>query len=167
MIGTTHPLFQKRFRQLTRRVTETRFNDFFLEALGQDQAELNEQWQLYVMQAEYGYDVARAAIGRRPAEPWKDTVTLAIAADRGWQSTGVILQTGTKYRIEAAGRFQIAKTTKPWICEPQGVTIRYHGGLPKGNIKHMNFSRKCRVSWSLSLVPRTKSDLFGGFQYHS
>ena len=58
--------------------------------------------------------------------------TIQVAADRGWQSTGLLLERGRKYRFEAEGRYQIARDPQVWWCEPNGVTIRYHGGLPLG-----------------------------------
>ena len=55
-----------------------------------------------------------------------------IDAARGWQSSGIRVEPDTPYRIEARGRYQIARQPKPWWCEPGGVTIRYHRGQPAG-----------------------------------
>ena len=34
--------------------------------------------------------------------------------------------------LRASGRYQIASTTQPWPCEPNGVSIRYYHGKPLG-----------------------------------
>ncbi len=67
----------------------------------------------------------------------EDSAQAQIAADRGWQSTGVELQAGHMYRIVASGRYQIAverngDKARPWSCEPGGVTIEYPDGHPLG-----------------------------------
>ncbi len=61
---------------------------------------------------------------------WGSTAT--VAADRGWQSAGIRLEAGGKYRLEATGRYQVGKTTDIWWCEPGGVTLHYYQGRPLG-----------------------------------
>ena len=63
--------------------------------------------------------------------------SVTIAADRGWQSSGVWLEAGKSYHVTASGRYQIAAEKsndgeKAWPCEPGGVTIEYHDGRPLG-----------------------------------
>jgi hypothetical protein len=63
--------------------------------------------------------------------------SVTIAADRGWQSSGIEVEAGKSYDLKASGRYQIATeknggVTKPWLCEPGGVTIDYHDGRPLG-----------------------------------
>jgi hypothetical protein len=57
---------------------------------------------------------------------------VAIAADRGWQNSGLRLDAGVTYRLSAKGRYQVAKEPKTWWCEPGGVSIRYYQGRPLG-----------------------------------
>jgi hypothetical protein len=57
---------------------------------------------------------------------------VTIAADRGWQNTGLRLEAGKTYRLTATGRYQVAKEPKIWWCEPGGVSIRYYHGQPLG-----------------------------------
>ena len=178
-----HPRYRQRFRQLDQFVNRDDFNEQFFRLFDPDWQELCEEWQLMVANLEYGYDVAlggrfhsrynlpssargrgRHAISPRPlagegrgvrvAGP-ADSVT--IAADRGWQSSGLRLQAGLKYRLTATGRYQVAKGDNPvgqtflsaagqarmpapllhnqpkiWWCEPNGVSIRYYHGRPLG-----------------------------------
>ena len=57
---------------------------------------------------------------------------ITIVADRGWQSSGFVLEAGQKYKIEASGRYQVANQPKIWWCEPNGITVRYHRKVPLG-----------------------------------
>jgi len=129
----SHPRYQDRFRQLRRKAADPNLTGWFKEQLASDWPELNEEWQLFVMNLEYGYDVARAAIVRKAAQPLPaEGATATIAADRGWQATGIRLETGRKYRLEATGRYRVGETTGVWWCEPGGITLRYYQGRPLG-----------------------------------
>ncbi|MFO7903699.1 MAG: hypothetical protein R6U98_13635, partial [Pirellulaceae bacterium] len=130
-----HPQFSERFRQLTRYVDDPprqltqRFHDLF----SPDARRLIEQWRLFVANVEYGYDLRREAIRYEPTAFDRDATTvLEIRADRGWQSTGLVVSPGTTYVLEASGRYQLDQEPKIWWCEPGGVTIRYHDGHPLG-----------------------------------
>jgi hypothetical protein len=110
------------------------FNDKFRKMFNQqDWAALHEQWQLFYMNVDYGYDVARAdfpiAIGE-PLPPGGKMVI--VAADKYWQPSGIRVEEGKQYRLAATGRYEVGRTTKPWVSEPPGVTIRYHQGRPLG-----------------------------------
>ena len=130
-----HPLSRAAFRgrfadareegpELTRRM---------LADIGESAGDLSEEWQLYAAEADYGYDIARAAVKRRPGQPLTDPeVRVKILASQGWQSTGVELQAGETYEVAAVGRYRLVAGPPEWPCEPGGVTIRYHRGLPLG-----------------------------------
>jgi len=95
--------------------------------------QIEEEWQLFVMNVDYGYDVARAAIDFRKGAPLAaEGTTVEIAADRGWQSSGILLEEAGTYRLTASGRYQVADKPVVWWCEPGGVTIRYNQGRPLG-----------------------------------
>ena len=130
-----HPLTQEQFRAL-RSQTRDRSIDFsrrFYDSLKPHWRAINEDWQLFVRDIDYGYDIARAAVVRKPASALPAAgATVEIAANRGWQSSGFRLEAGKSYLIEGAGRFTIANDGAPWPCEPSGVTIRYHNGQPLG-----------------------------------
>lgn len=129
----SHPRYQDRFRQLRHTVGDPDLTARFKQQLQADWPDLNEEWQLFVMNLEYGYDVGRAALVRKTAQPLPaEGTTAAIAADRGWQSAGIRLETGSKYRLEASGRYQVGKTSDVWWCEPGGVTLHYYQGRPLG-----------------------------------
>jgi hypothetical protein len=128
-----HPRYRERFRQLRGSVAQNDFNQRFYRLFADDWQELCEEWQLMVVNMEYGYDVERSAVDFTPGKPLsRSRAEVAVAADRGWQPSGIRLEAGKTYRLTASGRYQVAKTTKPWMSEPGGVSIRYYKGRPLG-----------------------------------
>ncbi|MCY2992266.1 MAG: hypothetical protein NTY19_30945 [Planctomycetota bacterium] len=128
-----HPRYQQRFRALQQSVRDRELTSRFREQLQADGKDLAEEWQLFVMNLEYGYEVARAAVVRKPAEPLPTAgAEVSIDAARGWQSTGIRLEGGVAYRLTTHGRYQVANTDEPWMCEPGGVTLHYYQGRPLG-----------------------------------
>jgi hypothetical protein len=127
-----HPRYHERFRQLIPLVRQPDFNEQFYRLFKTDWQELCEEWELMTANMAYGYDVVRSAVDFTPGKalPAKG-VSLVIAADHGWQNSGLQLEAGAKYRLTASGRYQVAKDPK-WQCEPGGVSIRYYQGRPLG-----------------------------------
>ena len=113
--------------------------DEFRKAFQIDRPTMAREWLVFANELEYGTDVKRTVIDFRTGRPLPaEGASVTVAADRGWQPSGVKLEAGKKYRLRAAGRYQIAAstdaggTTTPWPCEPGGVTIRYYRGRPLG-----------------------------------
>ncbi|WP_145058088.1 hypothetical protein [Lignipirellula cremea] len=110
------------------------FTSAFYEKLKPQWPEIDEQWRIYTQGIEYGYDLERALIQHQtgPArEAGAQPQEAVIQADRGWQSTGIMLASNGRYLIESTGSFQIAREPA-WKCEPNGVTIHYYEGQPLG-----------------------------------
>lgn len=131
------PARRKAFRELTRRVRESpeRFAQSVM-ALSPNANRLSEEWQLFANDLDYGYGIERGAIvHREEAKPPKRGDECEVVADRGWQSTGWQVRLGVRYQLTAEGRFQVANQPKPWISEPAGVTLRYHRGVPLGQLQ--------------------------------
>jgi hypothetical protein len=130
-----HPLTREPFQEL-RRNTQDRSIEFsrrFHELLKPEWNNIAEDWQLFIVHLDYGYDIARAATVRKPGQPLAaGGATVNVAADRLWQSTGVQVDAGKTYELAASGRFTLAQQPQPWISEPGGVTIEYYGGMPLG-----------------------------------
>lgn len=136
-----HPKYRGRFHALQKQVRNLKFNDEFRKAYRLDLPQLGREWLVFANELAYGTDVPRAAIDFRPGKPIASggSATVTIAADRGWQSSGIRLEAGKTYRLRASGRYQIAALTRDfygvitlWPCEPGGITIRYHRGRPLG-----------------------------------
>jgi hypothetical protein len=131
-----HPLTNKAFRELNKNVSNRSLDfsrDFYNQLLPQWPA-IQQDWQLFTTEIDYGYDLPRAIVLHTPAgEPLPAAgKKCKIAADRGWQSSGVAVEAGKTYRLTAGGRYQVAQQPQPWECEPNGITLRYYQGQPLG-----------------------------------
>jgi len=130
-----HPSYQARFRAMPKHANDNGpfFNEQFVHEIGRDRAKLDIEWQVYIDDMQYGYDVARSAIDFRESAPLPDAGgEVQISSEQGWQSSGFELKAGVKYRVTARGQFQIAKDSAVWPSEADGVTIRYHRKRPLG-----------------------------------
>jgi hypothetical protein len=130
-----HPATRAEFQELRKRTQDRsiEFSKKFYEALKPQWPQIAEDWQLFVINIDYGYDVARAATVRKESAPLPaGGVTVSVAADRFWQSTGVKLEAGKTYELTATGRFSVAQQPTPWWSEPNGITIEYYQGKPLG-----------------------------------
>ena len=132
-----HPQFRERFRQLPRYVRDEtqRFTTRFWALFADDRRAMIEQWQLFVTYLDYGYDLEReAVVYDPPGKTLLGPTEVEIQADRGWQSSGVRVEAGQTYQLEAKGRYQIGVEPRVWWCEPGGVTIDYYRGRPLGQL---------------------------------
>ena len=130
-----HPQTQEAFRKLKTQVRLPReaFAKKLTATLRDDWPTIALDWQLFVANCDYGYDFARSAVTHKASSDLPpEGAKVQLAADRGWQSTGLKLQAGKTYVVTAQGRFNVAGGQKPWPCEAGGVTIRYHDGRPLG-----------------------------------
>jgi hypothetical protein len=128
-----HPRYRDRFRQLYKDVRRPDFNARFQQLFAADWRELGDQWAVFIAGIEYGYDVERAAIDFTAGHACPAAgATVALAADRGWQSSGLRLEAGTTYQLTASGRYQVGTQPQVWWCEPGGVSLRYYQGRPLG-----------------------------------
>lgn len=130
-----HPHYQQAFRKLIAhsRDSSGTFNEVLLRSLADEWPRVSQEWQLYVLGMDYGYDVAREAIDPRDVKPLpQDGGSFTVRADRGWQSTGYRIEAGATLELTARGQFQLASDPRPWISEAGGVTIEYHRGKPLG-----------------------------------
>lgn len=129
-----HPRYRDRFRRLSGELHADDFNARVRAIFADDWRELNEEWRVFVHDLDFGYDLPRAAIEFLAGEPLDGEKTVAVRADRGWQSSGVRLEAGQTYRLAASGRYQVADQPRIWWCEPNGVTVRYVHGRPLGQL---------------------------------
>jgi len=134
----SHPRYRDRFRELYRHVQDPDFNDLMQREFADDWSDLAIEWQAFVATLDHGYDFERMAIEfKRGTSLGRERQAVTVAADRGWQSSGVWLEAGRHYLIKAEGRYEIARETvdgreRVWRSEPGGVTIEYRSGFPLG-----------------------------------
>ena len=131
-----HPRYRDRFRELGRFTSRRAFQEAFRERFQNDLPAIDTEWRLFVRSLDDGYDVARSAIDFRAGRTVSSAIpaTCKIAADRGWQSSGAMLEKGRTYTLSANGRVSLADVPKPWVSEPQGITFRYFGAQPIGRV---------------------------------
>ncbi len=61
----------------------------------------------------------------------------AVESNKEWQATGVSIRRGTTVQLNCSGRYTVHDKPRPWISEPQGITIDYVYGRPLGEITAM------------------------------
>ena len=133
-----HPKYRIGFRDLKDRVAETTvlFTKDFESRYRNRLRELEEEWQLFVVNMEYGYDFTRNTVQYASGLPLPEGGRSAlVASDRGWQSTGVRLDAGKNYKVVSKGRFKVRRSPVPWWSEPGGITIEYWNGFPLGMLQ--------------------------------
>lgn len=131
-----HPRYRDRFRNIGSLVTSRNDAAFELKQVFKaDWPELSEEWLVFAGNICYGYDIERTTLDLRPGKPLAGDDAQAemdVVADRGWQSSGILVEPGKAYQINADGRTVLAQQPKPWVSEAQGISIRYHAGQPLG-----------------------------------
>jgi hypothetical protein len=134
----SNPRYRERFRALKQHAADKDFNDIVRREFADDWSDLAAEWQATVAGLDYGYDFERMAIDFQRGMPLNGMPrTTSIAADRGWQSSGVWLEQGKPYTVSASGRYQVdveqtPEGTRDVPCEPGGITLEYHDGRPLG-----------------------------------
>ena len=145
-----HPIFQDRFRTLSRvhwnrKNTEPSrasphptidIQNHFEQLFNNERRELEERWQLFVSNLEYGYDVARSALDLQYGTPLsiKQPMTFTVQSDHGWQNTGIAVSPGHQLHLRSKGKYRLTGTPVPWWSEPNGVSFRYYRGKPLGRL---------------------------------
>lgn len=112
------------------------FTRDFVRELGTGWNVAQARWRILVDEFDYGYDIRRNVVEIHADDrPWDGRpLQLNVGSQRGWQSAGVKIPAGTRLQITAEGRCIIGRQPKPWVTEPQGVTVRYHRGRPLGQL---------------------------------
>jgi hypothetical protein len=127
----THPRYNERFRQLNAHLADGQFASRFKQLYAKDYDRLAWEWEWFAADLRHGSDVVRNQIDFDAPPAGKP---FEVAAAASWRSSGVSLKEGQTVQIRATGRVTLNKTTKPWISEPQGITIEYEKGRPIGQL---------------------------------
>jgi len=132
-----HSLSQQRFRDMVTKVRLTGgFSEQLFSELGADWPPLEENWEVFVINIDHGYDWQANEIVYRPEIPFSgEVMTAQIDAGKGWQSTGIQLSPNVNYQITASGRYRVKAGDPAWESEPNGITIQYHNGMPLGGLQ--------------------------------
>ena len=137
------------------------------EAFQPERDQLRSEIDLLLRELQVGHDFERTAIHYSEVAALTNPKTVSITADRGWQSSGLLLQSGSNCLITAMGRTVLAKKPKPWDSEPQGITIRYCEGQPLGQLqailldqKSNRFGKVIPIGLSATIVVQSTATLF-------
>lgn len=133
-----HPELQPEFAALATCRTQQQFNDAMAKIPAQTLQQMKQIWPLYLD----GLTEAEISNVRFPSlkevssqqSPGTNTLPQEFSMDPGqqWASTGIELTAGQNIMIECKGQFVVKQTTKPWISEPNGITVDYVRGRPLG-----------------------------------
>ncbi|MFM9963830.1 MAG: hypothetical protein ACKV2Q_21680 [Planctomycetaceae bacterium] len=129
-----HPRTRERFRKLARSLTDPLAWETFENELKSDLPEIVTEWNLFAADAWEGFDFQRSAIEFQAGLSLTKPQRFEIRADRGWQSSRVLVEKGRRYELFATGQFTLAEKPKPWVSEAEGITFRYHNGRPLGQL---------------------------------
>ncbi len=131
----SHPVYRSGFRELGKHLSDGRFGAALEREFDSRSDALQFEWRLAARDMVPGFDFQRSAIRFVRSRPLAaDGARTVVAADRGWQSTGVRVEKGRGLRVVADGRFTLARKPKPWISTADGISFRYHAGLPLGRL---------------------------------
>ncbi|MGN6545472.1 MAG: hypothetical protein ACTHK7_10530 [Aureliella sp.] len=93
------------------------------------------EWSAMLTGLDYGFQPERELVQlNHRTRPLDQAATVSVRADNGWQATGISVRAGQSVHVSAQGRYVVGSEPKPWICEPQGVTLRYRNGQPLGKL---------------------------------
>jgi len=131
-----HPRYQARFRELGQHLEAPDFLRFMNEHFTPDKDLLEAEWGEFTRRLVYGDDVAANAF-----VPWLDAprefnapVVIDVPAAQSWQSTGIQIHSDQTIQIRADGEVVLNQTPKPWISQPQGISVSYAAGYPLGQL---------------------------------
>ena len=135
-----HPLSKDRFPDLQKHVNRSpqSFNRKFERLFAEDLSVLERDWAWFIRELDYGYSVSRGSMIELRMSDVDGQYSLKT--DHSWQYLNMVVKAGQKFRVSAAGRFEIGSSqvngqTKPWPCEPNGITIDYYRGRPIGELQ--------------------------------
>ena len=132
----SHPLTHDHFKKLQSTASDhtITFSRNFKRSIFDKYPQLQEQWEMFIAEIEYGYDVQAASI-KQIAQQNSLPLDVNVDVSRGWQSTGIELQEGQSIQVNSNGRFQVANHDgEQWPCEADGITIEYYLGRPLGKL---------------------------------
>ena len=99
------------------------------------------EWRIFLTELDYGFSPSHSMpdLKTTPLKPLEQKETRTVRSDRGWQSTGLVVQIGQRLRITSHGKTVIRagetnKNKYDWNSEPQGITLEFVNGQPLGRL---------------------------------
>ncbi len=133
----THPRYQDHFRELGNHLVGKEFFKLADSLFAEDKMLLAAEWDQFARQIDYNWDFAANAFQMGNSAPALATMKIEkeFNSRLGWQTSGLRVQKGVPYTITSEGTVSLANEPKPWISEPNGITLRYANGIPIGRLR--------------------------------
>lgn len=131
-----HPRYRERFRELGQHMEANDFRRYMEEHFAPESDLLEAEWGEYIRRLDFGMDIPASAFvtASGPLKALEAPVTVSVEAARGWQSTGLKVAAGTAVHLQATGEVVLDQHPRPWVSEPQGISITYAAGQPVGRL---------------------------------
>jgi len=136
-----HPAHATVFATVERGPLDPTLNDRLAATPGWDATRAGRDFDAFVQEVDYGFDFGRSAIDWSPGRPLAGSSRTVVAADRGWQNTGFVLEAERAYTLAAAGRVRIGSVEQPPPAEPtvleaeaDGISLTWYRGRPLGRL---------------------------------
>ena len=97
---------------------------------------LRQDWSAFLSELEYGYDPTSGMLVTSRNSPLlsNEPKQVTVRASGSWQSAGVSVAAGTLLHLAAAGEYSVGQVPRPWVCQPDGVTLEYYHRQPIGKL---------------------------------
>jgi len=130
-----HPRHADRFARVEQAGLDAALTSRLRASPGWDGAIAGRDFDAFTDDIDYGYDFTRSGIDWSPGPRLTGPATIEVAADRGWQNSGVSLDKGRRHAIRASGRATVGRASAGLLeSEPDGLSIDWYRGRPLGRL---------------------------------
>ena len=130
-----HPAHAAVFRALEAGPLDARLDGRLAALDGWDAPRAARDFDAFTDEIDYGFDFARSAIDWSEGQALARRVRVAVAADRGWQSTGVACRRGEAVEFAAVGRAGVGRAGETALeSTADGISLRWYRGRPVGRL---------------------------------
>ncbi len=134
----SHPELRTRFATVNRARSGQDFSTAFSKIDSTTLERLAIVWLLMLDCLEEDFDQQRSFPELNPRwttwQPNTPDTRLEVLANRSWQPTGISTDSNTRLVISATGRCSVHQQPRPWISEPDGITIEFAHSRPIGEL---------------------------------
>jgi len=142
----SHPELRTRFAAVNQARSGQDFQTAFTKIDKATLERLAVVWLLMLDCLEEDFDQQRSFPELNPRwttwQPNTPDTRLTVLANRSWQPTGISTDSNTRLIISATGRCSVHAQPRPWISEPDGITIEYVHSRPLGELTAIAVPRK-------------------------
>jgi hypothetical protein len=133
-----HPELKPHFLSMSQTRTRGEFRDAEDAVPAEVWQKIAVLWPLFLASLTEGFEVEHSfpplnAKASKPSVSGK----VELQSGKEWQPTGVQIKRGTSVQLDCSGRYTVHDKPRPWVSEPQGITIDYANGRPLGEVTAM------------------------------